>query len=107
MNDVELYQEIDKLIDSHIRPILVSDGGDIELLEVVEKRVVVQFSGACGSCPSSAGGTLRGIQKAVETIDPELVIIPVEPEISGPATGQVHPFGGETYADTIKRKENM
>jgi len=106
MNDIELYEKIEEYFKDLVRPILNADGGDIELLEVTEKRVIVQFSGACGTCPSSAGGTLRGIQRGLETIDPELKIFPIEPEISAPNTGLQHPFGGETYAETLKRKEN-
>ena len=106
MNEIELYQKIDEYFNTLVKPILHADGGDIELLEVTENRVIVQFSGACGTCPSSAGGTLRGIQRGLETIDPALKILPIEPDISAPNTGLKHPFGGETYAETLKRKEN-
>ena len=106
MNNIELYNKIEEYFTDLVRPLLHADGGDITLLEVAYPKVIVQFSGACGTCPSSAGGTLRGIQRGVETIDPELLLVPIEPEITSPNTGQVHPFGGETYNETLKRKEN-
>lgn len=37
-----------------IRPMLQSDGGDIELVEVTDDGVVkVKLTGACGCCPMS------------------------------------------------------
>ena len=65
MNDIEKYEGLEKVIEESIRPYLVNDGGDIELDLVKGDEVVVSFQGACGSCPSSAGGTLRGIEKAL------------------------------------------
>lgn len=103
---MELYLKVEEYFNDIVRPILVGDGGDIELLEVTEKKVLVTFTGACGSCPSSSGGTLRGIQNGVETIDPELVIVPIQSQdFLGPQSTTQHPFGGETYSETMKRKE--
>lgn len=106
MRDIELYQKIEDLFDEYIRPALMNDGGNIELIEVDYPKVVISFQGACGECPSSAGGTLRGIQNAVLSIDKQLEVVPTN-SYSGPATGQIHPFGGETYAETIARKEQF
>ena len=72
MNDIEKYEAIEKVIDETIRPYLVSDGGDIELDLVKGDEVVISFKGACGSCPSSAGGTLRGIERALrQSVHPD------------------------------------
>ena len=44
-----------------IRPVLQSDNGDIELVDVDESTgiVAVRLAGACGTCPNS-GRTLKG-----------------------------------------------
>ena len=36
-----------------IRPALKADGGDIELVDVVDGVVKVRLTGACGGCPMS------------------------------------------------------
>lgn len=44
---------IQQTIAEEIRPVLVADGGDVELYDVDGDRVLVQLKGACGSCESS------------------------------------------------------
>jgi len=79
MDDAEKYEAIEKLLDDTIRPILVADGGNLELDMVKGNEVFVSFQGACGSCPSSAGGTLAGIQRAINHyVDKDLVVIPTK-----------------------------
>jgi len=68
--------EIDEVLDRTVRPYLAADGGGI----VVEKRednlVYVRYQGACGSCPSSIGGTLVAIQSVLrDELDPEIEVI--------------------------------
>jgi NifU-like protein len=46
-----------------VRPVLLADGGDVELYDVDGDRVLVTLKGACGSCASSTA-TLKG---AIET----------------------------------------
>jgi len=79
MDDAEKYEAIEKLLDDTIRPILVADGGNLELDMVKGNEVFVSFQGACGSCPSSAGGTLAGIQRAInQYVDKDLVVVPTK-----------------------------
>lgn len=41
---------------SRVRPYLMADGGDVQLVEVKEKEgvVKVRLTGACGGCPMAA-----------------------------------------------------
>ena len=60
-----------------IRPILQSDGGDIELIGVDEKTgiVTVGLRGRCGGCPHAAMTIKGGLERILrEEIDPEIVI---------------------------------
>ena len=101
MDDIEKYQAIEKVIEETIRPYLVNDGGDIELDLVKGDEVVISFKGACGSCPSSAGGTLRGIERALrQSVHPDIVVIPTN--AYRPPTGGMHPFGGMTYDEQVQ-----
>lgn len=56
-----------------IRPAVQADGGDIELVNVMDDGVVqVRFHGACHGCPS-AGMTLQdGIERNVKERVPEI-----------------------------------
>lgn len=79
MNDVEKYEAIEEFFNmpNGIRSFLMADGGNIELDLVKGNEVIISFQGACGSCPSSAGGTLRGIEKALRSeFGEDIVVIP-------------------------------
>ena len=108
VNDVENYEAIEELFDESIRPALMSDGGNIELDLVKGNEVVVSFQGACGSCPSSAGGTLRGIEQAIRRsgILKEAIVIPTN-AYQPPAIGGVHPFGGQTYEQQVAERTKV
>ena len=112
MNDVEKYEAIEALFDKALRPALMSDGGNIELDLVKGNEVIVSFQGACGSCPSSAGATLQGIERAIQQhVFKEAVVLPtnaygmkeVDEEMNS-RFGTEHPFGGETYAEQIAKR---
>ena len=112
MNDVEKYEAIEALFEKHLRPALMSDGGNIELDLVKGNEVIVSFQGACGSCPSSAGATLQGIERAIQQhVFPEAVVLPtnafgmkeVDEEMNS-RFGTEHPFGGETYAEQVAKR---
>jgi len=74
--DEEKKRIIDSLMDEIIRPALANDGGGLELLSLEGNEVRIKYQGACGSCPSSTGGTLAAIQRALKGyLDPNLVVI--------------------------------
>ncbi|MEO1390871.1 MAG: Fe-S cluster assembly protein NifU [Cyanobacteria bacterium J06634_6] len=56
MQKINLIQQV---LAEEIRPILLADGGDVELYDVSGDVVKVQLTGACGSCDSSTA-TLKG-----------------------------------------------
>ena len=65
-----LYQKILRVEDvfqNDIRPYLKKDGGNVELMDIVEGEIFIQFHGACQSCPSSTGDTLGFIRETLLT----------------------------------------
>ena len=70
-------QEIDDIIGRTIRPYLAADGGDVRVEKREENLVFIRYEGACGSCPSSIGGTLMAIQSVLrdELEEPDLEVI--------------------------------
>ena len=56
-----------------LRPIIQSDGGDLELVDVTNEGVVqVRFHGACVGCPSSSVTLRQGIERNIREKVPEV-----------------------------------
>ncbi len=55
-----------------IRPSLVRDGGDVELVEVSDGTVKVKLTGACGGCPMAAMTLKMGIEQMLKREIPEV-----------------------------------
>ncbi len=55
-----------------IRPALQADGGDVELVDVIDGVVKVKLKGACGGCPMSQMTLTHGIEKVVLKAVPEV-----------------------------------
>ena len=55
-------RKLEEIFDREIRPGLQADGGDIQVLELLDNILTIKYEGACGSCPSSRSGTLQGIE---------------------------------------------
>jgi NFU1 iron-sulfur cluster scaffold homolog, mitochondrial len=72
-----LYAQVEDMFDERVRPALSMDGGGIEIVSINGKRVLVNYQGACGTCPSSLTGTLVGIENLLQTVDPEIELVAV------------------------------
>ncbi|MBU6995649.1 NifU family protein [Ferrovum myxofaciens] len=68
---------IKQLLDKHIRPTLLGDGGDLEVMTLCGNVLCIRYYGTCGSCPSSQTGTLIAIENLVRTIEPEIEVVSV------------------------------
>ncbi len=55
-----------------MRPYLMADGGNVELVEVDGPVVKLRLQGACGSCPSSAMTLRMGIERRLREMIPEI-----------------------------------
>jgi Fe-S cluster biogenesis protein NfuA len=55
-----------------IRPALQADGGNIELVDVIDGIVKVRLTGACGGCPMSQMTLKMGVEKALKQQVPEV-----------------------------------
>ncbi|MBI5850089.1 MAG: NifU family protein [Planctomycetes bacterium] len=71
-----LLDRINAVLDDRIRPALAGDGGGLEVLGLDGKTLLIRYQGACGSCPSSIGGTLMAIQNLLQAeVDEELAVV--------------------------------
>lgn len=74
-SDEELLKPVQKSLEK-IRPMLLNDGGDMELLGIKNAKIFVRLLGHCHGCAAS-GTTLKyGIERQLRIdIHPELEVI--------------------------------
>jgi Fe-S cluster biogenesis protein NfuA len=75
--DQERLNAINTLLNEQIRPHLQNDGGDLHVVGLDGNQLSVHYQGACGSCPSSISGTLRGIENLIRSIEPDIEVVAV------------------------------
>ncbi len=76
--DNPLLDRINEVLDEKVRPGLAGDGGGLEIIGLNDKKLMISYQGACGSCPSSIGGTMMAIEYMLkEDVDPEIEVISV------------------------------
>ncbi len=62
---------VEKVLDE-LRPFLMADGGNVEIVEIDGPIVKVRLQGACGSCPSSTMTLKMGIERKLQEMIPEV-----------------------------------
>jgi Fe-S cluster biogenesis protein NfuA len=62
---------VEKVLDE-LRPFLMADGGNVEVVELDGPIVKVRLQGACGSCPSSTMTLKMGIERKMRESIPEV-----------------------------------
>ena len=78
MSPAQKILAIDRCLDQEIRPGLAGDGGGIEIVSLEDDVLQIHYEGACGSCPSSASGTLTYIESILKSnIEENLRVISV------------------------------
>ncbi len=67
-----MKEKIEKALDK-IRPGLIADGGNVELVDVTDDGVVkVKLTGACAGCPMSTMTLKMAIEKKLKEAIPEV-----------------------------------
>ncbi len=66
-----MKEKVEKVLDK-IRPSLMADGGNVELVEVDGDVVKVKLTGACGGCPMSQMTLKMGIERLLKKEIPEV-----------------------------------
>ena len=56
------YENVDQVLDT-IRPALIADGGNVELVDVKDGVVKLKLQGACAGCPMSQMTLRMGIER--------------------------------------------
>jgi Fe-S cluster biogenesis protein NfuA len=65
----ELKEQVEKAL-ADVRPALQADGGDIELVDVVDGVVQVRLQGHCAGCPMSQMTLTHGVERHLKNTVP-------------------------------------
>ena len=68
---MQKVKAVDKVIDEQIRPMLMMDGGNMEILDIKDSSdgyidIYIRYMGACDGCASAATGTLYAIEEVLK-----------------------------------------
>ncbi len=66
-----MKEKVEKAIEK-IKPMLMRDGGNVELVDIVDGVVKVRLQGACAGCPMSQMTLKNGIERLVKEEVPEV-----------------------------------
>ena len=82
MTLVQRIKTIDAVLDSDIRPMLVMDGGNMEIIDIKENLphydLYIRYLGSCSGCSSGSTGTLFAIESVLQQkIDENLRVLPI------------------------------
>jgi Fe-S cluster biogenesis protein NfuA len=64
-------ENVETVLDE-MRPYLIADGGNVELVDIDGPIVKLRLQGACGSCPSSTMTLRMGIERRLREFIPEI-----------------------------------
>ena len=72
MTSEELKVNVEKALDE-IRPFLISDGGNIALVDIVDNKLVkVQLEGNCTSCSVNQMTLKSGVEMTIKKYAPQI-----------------------------------
>ena len=66
-----MQDKVEAVLDK-IRPNLMADGGNVELVAVNDGMVEVRLTGACGGCPMATLTLKMGIERMLKQEIPEV-----------------------------------
>ncbi|HHD75916.1 MAG TPA: iron-sulfur cluster assembly scaffold protein NifU [Campylobacterales bacterium] len=82
MTIVQRIKFVDNVVESDIRPMLVMDGGDMEIVDIKENLphydLYIRYLGACSTCSTGSTGTLYAIESVLQTkVDANIRVFPI------------------------------
>jgi len=108
-------ENVDEALDE-VRPYLIADGGNVELVKIENGIIAVRLNGACGTCASSSATMKGGIEKLLKkkfgpAVDevvnvgedlPEMTVETIE-EYLGKLRNSITQHGGEVSVESLER----
>ncbi|MEW5774726.1 MAG: Fe-S cluster assembly protein NifU [Thermodesulfobacteriota bacterium] len=80
LTNLQRMQRVMQVLDEEIRPSLRKDGGDIELIDIEGRKVLVALRRACAGCPSSQITLTDFVERKLqELVEPDITVQEVRP----------------------------
>ncbi len=82
MTIVQRIKALDEVLDADVRPMLIMDGGNMEIIDIKENiphyDVYIRYLGACSGCASGSTGTLYAMESILrQKVDENIRILPI------------------------------
>ncbi len=80
---VQKLKQVEAVIDENIRPMLIMDGGNLEIVDIRDTQegntdIYIRYLGACSGCASSSTGTLFAIESMLqEKLSKKIRVLPI------------------------------
>lgn len=71
-NDSPLVKKIKQALNTHVRPLVAFDGGDVVYGNFQDGVLFVKMKGACAGCPSKSRTLKQGIEARMKELIPEI-----------------------------------
>ena len=82
MSLVQKTRAVDAVVEEYVRPMLVMDGGDMEVVDIKENDafhdIYIKYLGACSTCSTGSTGTLYAIESTLkQNLDDNIRVMPI------------------------------
>jgi NifU-like protein len=86
MTNLQRIKKIEEVLDK-LRPQLMADGGNVELVEVIGNTAYVNMTGACNGCQMAAMTVAGSQQRLMETLGEYIKVVPASQMPKAAAAG--------------------
>ncbi len=78
LSPFQFMKKVEQVLDSYVRPMLQSDGGDLEIIDIKEHTVYVRLAGACSTCVGASQTLKLLVERSLkEQVDERARVIAV------------------------------
>lgn len=70
--ELDIHRRVSDALANHVNPGVAGHGGEIALVDVVDREVFVELRGGCQGCAASATTLRNGVEAAIRAVAPEV-----------------------------------
>ncbi len=78
LSPFQFMKRVEQVLDGYVRPMLQSDGGDLEIIDIKDRTVYVRLAGACSTCAGASQTLKLLVERSLkEQVDEKVRVISV------------------------------